>query len=166
MNAPPDLHWLAALRARLEAIDPEIVTDERLLFDTLDGQSDVIDKLRAIMRHGLEAAVFAEALSRHVDTLETRRRRLQAREDACRATVREAMEAIGIKSLASEDFTARIVAGRPAVQIISADVLPEAFIRTKREPNISAISEALKAGEDAPGACFNNPIPILTVRRL
>jgi len=166
MNAPMDLHWLAALRERLVAIEPDMATDETLLFDALDGQSDVADQLRRILRHGLEASVFAEALDRHIDVLKQRKARFMAREDACRASVREAMDALGISKLIAEDFSASIVAGRPAVQIISADVLPEEFIRTKREPNISAISEALKAGEDVPGACFNNPIPILTVRRL
>src|SRR6188768_564861 len=131
MNAPPDLHWLAALRERLVAIEPDIIADERLLFDTLDGETDAVDQLRRILRHGIEASVFAEALKRHVQVLEQRRARFEAREDACRASVREAMDALGISKLIAEDFTASIVAGRPAVQIISADVLPEAFIRTK-----------------------------------
>ena len=76
--APPDLHWLAALRERLVAIEPDMATDERLLFDAIDGQSDAADQLRAILRHGIEASVFAEALKRHMQVLEQRRARPRA----------------------------------------------------------------------------------------
>jgi hypothetical protein len=166
MDAPPDLHWLAALRERLVAIEPDMATDEGLLFDAIDGQSDAADQLRAILRHGIEASVFAEALKRHVQVLEQRRARFMAREDACRATVREAMDALGIKKLDAPDFTASIIPGRPRVVVPDVDALPDEFVRTTVEPDLSAISAALKGGAEVPGASFSNAAPVLTVRRL
>jgi len=166
MNAPPDLHWLAALREQLVAIEPDMAADEGLLFDTLDGETDAVDQLRRILRHGIEASVFAEALKRHIDVLKQRKARFEAREDACRAAVREAMDALGLTRLQSPDFTASIIPGRPRVVVPDVDALPDAFVRTTVEPDLSAIAAALKGGEDVPGASFSNAAPVLTVRRL
>ncbi len=164
--APDSLEWLAALRERLLAIDPDIATDEALFFDTLDGETDVLDKLRAIMRHGIEAAVFADALDRHIKVLEQRRDRFHAREDAARQTVREAMEVLEITKLTAPDFTASVVPGRPRVIVTDLDALPAEFVVTKRDARLSAIAAILKVGGDVPGAMFSNAQPTLTVRRI
>jgi len=120
MNAPPDLDWLARLREQLLAIEPDMATDEQLLFDTIDGQSEVIDQLRSIVRHGIEAEVFADALARHIKTLEQRRSRFEARSDACRSTVRNAMETLGLTALKAEDLPSRSSpAGRASSSRIS-----------------------------------------------
>src|SRR6188768_1939649 len=166
MNAPPDLHWLAALRERLVAIEPDIIADERLLFDTLDGETDAVDQLRRILRHGIEASVFAEALKRHMQVLEQRRARFEAREDACRATVREAMDALGLTRITAPDFSASIIPGRPRVVVPDVDALPDEYVRTTVEPDKTAIANALKAGEDVPGASWSNAAPTLVVRRV
>jgi hypothetical protein len=169
MNAPPDLDWLARLREQLLAIEPDMATDEQLLFDTIDGQSEVIDQLRSIVRHGIEAEVFADALARHIKTLEQRRSRFEARSDACRSTVRNAMETLGLTALKAEDFTVSIVPGRPRVIVPDIDKLPPEYVRTKQEPNLIAIAAALKAlppDETFPGAHWGNTAPIIVVRRV
>jgi hypothetical protein len=164
-----DLDWLARLREQLLAIEPDMATDEQLLCDTIDGQSDVIDQLRAIIRLGIEAELFADALDRHMKVLQQRRSRFEARGDACRSAVRDAMETLGLKSLLAEDFTVSIVPGRPRVVVSDMALLPPEYVRTKSEPNLTAIAAALKAlkpDETFPGASFSNSPPIITVRRI
>jgi hypothetical protein len=157
---------LERLRAQLLELHPDMMTDEQLFTDQIDGSTDVLDKLRRILRHGIEASVFAEALKRHIDTLKQRKARFEAREDACRATVREAMDALGLTRLQSPDFTASIIPGRPRVVVPDVDALPDEFVRTTVEPDLSAIAAALKGGAEVPGASFSNSAPVLTVRRL
>jgi hypothetical protein len=166
MNAPPDLDWLARLREQLLALDADMATDETLFTDTLDGQSDVLDQLRAVIRHGVEAELFADALQRHIKILEQRRARFESRGDVCRNAVRAAMETLGLTRLAAEDFNVSIVPGRPRVVVSDAALLPPEFIRTKSEPNLSAIAAALKEGAEVPGASFSNTAPIITIRRI
>jgi hypothetical protein len=166
MNAPMDLDWLARLRDQLLAIEPDMATDEQLLTDTIDGETDILDQLRAVIRHAVEAELFADALQRHLKVLEQRRSRFEARSDACRSAVRDAMETLGLKSLLAPDFTVSIVPGRPRVVVSDAALLPPEFVRTKSEPNLSAIAAALKEGAEVPGATFSNTAPIITVRRI
>jgi len=166
MNAPPDLDWLARLREQLLALDADMAEDEALFADTLDGETEVLDQLRAIIRHGVEAELFADALQRHLKILEQRRSRFEARSDACRSAVRNAMETLGLTRLLAEDFTVAIVPGRPRVVVSDAALLPERYVRTKSEPNLSAIAAALKEGAEVPGASFSNTAPIITVRRI
>jgi len=166
MNAPPDLDWLARLREQLLALDADMAEDEALFADTLDGQTDVLDQLRAIIRHGIDAELFADALDRHMKILQQRRSRFEARGDACRSAVRDAMETLELKSLLAPDFTVSIVPGRPRVVVSDMALLPERYVRTKSEPNLLAIAAALKEGAEIPGASFGNTAPIITVRRV
>jgi hypothetical protein len=166
MNAPMDLDWLARLREQLLALHPDMETDEQLFTDQIDGSTDILDQLRAIIRHGVEAELFADALDRHMKVLEQRRSRFEARGDACRSAVRDAMETLGLKSLLAPDFTVSIVPGRPRVVVRDVALLPERFVRTKSEPNLMAIAAALKEGAEVPGASFSNTAPIITIRRI
>jgi hypothetical protein len=161
-----DTDWLARLREQLLTLDPAMATDEALFHGTVDGQSDALDQMRAVIRSATEAELFADALQRHIKVLEQRRARFEARGDACRIAVRDAMEALGIKSLMAPDFTVSVTPGRPRVMVTDADMLAPEFIRTKTEPNLSAIAAALKAGDDVPGAVFSNTASVLTVRRI
>ena len=165
-HSAPDLDWLARLREQLLAIEPDMATDETLFTDTLDGQTDVLDQLRAIIRHGIDAELFADALDRHMKILQQRRSRFEARGDACRSAVRDAMETLELKSLLAPDFTVSIVPGRPRVVVSDMALLPERYVRTKSEPNLLAIAAALKEGAEIPGASFGNTAPIITVRRV
>jgi hypothetical protein len=132
----------------------------------VDGQTDIIDQLRAILRYAIEADVFADALGNHMKVLSKRKQRFEARADACRITVRDALETLGLKRIMAEDFTATLSAGRTAVLVTDPDALPDDMFRITRSPNLTAIGDALKAGAEVPGAVLNNSPPTLTVRRL
>jgi hypothetical protein len=166
MSQTLDPDWLARLREQLIAIEPDMATDEELLFHTVDGQTDIIDQLRAILRHAIEADIFADALGSHMKVLSKRKQRFEGRADACRITVRDALEVLGIKRVLAEDFTATLSAGHTAVVVTDPDKLPAYLFRISRSPNLTAIGDALKAGTEVPGATLNNAAPILTVRRI
>jgi hypothetical protein len=161
-----DTDWLARLREQLLTLDPAMATDEALFTDTLDGETDALDQMRAVIRAATEAELFADALQRHIKILEQRRSRFEARGDACRVAVRDAMETLGIKSMMAPDFTVSVTPGRPRVMVTDAGLLPAEFVRVKTEPNLSAIAAALKEGDDVPGAVFSNTASVLTVRRI
>ena len=103
-----------------------MATDEDLLFDALDGQSDRRhDQLRTILRHGLEAEIFADALTTSTSTCFASVRPASSElGGVCRQTVKDAMDALQITGLTAPDFTASVQKGRPRVVVSEIDDLP------------------------------------------
>ena len=69
------------------------------------------------------------------------------------------------RSLDGEKFqTARCSASfrkTKAVKIMNADEIPDDYIRIKAEPNTMAIKDALKAGEEIPGAVLEDRLSLI-----
>lgn len=145
------LPMLGQLHAQLLELHPEMATDERLFVDTLDGESDVLELLRFIIRQAIDAETFEAALKHRREELDERAARFKARAARCRQFATEVMTTLQLKSVAAEDFNASVRDGRSAVRITDADALPERFPRTKVEPMKSEIGDALKAGQQVAG---------------
>lgn len=159
------LAQLKQLREQLITLDDEIASDEKLLTDTLDGETEALELLRVVVRQALDAETFEEALKHRREELETRAARFKARAARCRNFVSEAMQTLQIKALAAEDFTASVRDGKPSVRITDAAALPEQFMRIKFEPMKIEIGDALKAGATIAGAELSNAGPVLTIRK-
>ena len=69
------------------------------------------------------------------------------------------------RSLNGEKFqTARCSASfrkTKAVKVLDYDSIPEDYIRIKTEPNTMAIKDALKAGEEVPGAVLEDRLSLI-----
>lgn len=157
---------LKLLREQLLSLDEDMATDDRLFADTLEGETEALELLRAVVRQAISAEVFEEALKQRREQLERRAMRFRERAARCRSFVAEAMQALQLKSIAAEDFTASVRDGRPSVRITDVDALPERFLRTKVEPMKTEIGDALKAGQPVAGAELSNAgPPVLSVRR-
>lgn len=156
---------LLAVRQRLLEEDPDIASDEKLFADMLDGESgDAMQIIHRMVRASLHASSMATAAKIRAQDMAERSKRYANREDALRAAVMSAMEALSLKKIEEPDFTVGVSAGTPSVQIIDADVLPDAFVVTERKPDKSTIGAALKAGQEVAGAALSNATPRLTIR--
>jgi hypothetical protein len=159
------LTQLKLLREQLVALDEDMASDEQLFTDTIDGETSALELLRTVIRQAIDAEVFAEALKARRDELDQRAGRFKERASRCRAFAGEAMQTLGITSIAAEDFGVTLRPGRAAVRIVDEALLPKAFVRTRSEPMKQEIGDALRAGQRVAGAELSNAAPVLTVRR-
>lgn len=153
-----------AVRRRLLADDPDLADDERALRDMLDGETDVFDLVRRLIRFSLDAASLAEAAAARADKLTARRDRFKRRAESARAAAFGMMDALGERALSDAEFTVSIAQGKPGVIITDEAALPHDFVRVTRSPDKTAIAAALKAKTPVPGAEITNGPPTLVVR--
>lgn len=153
------LYQLAVEHQRLAEFLAAADLDSETIADTIEstGLPDAI----ADKAHALE--LIARTLEQHQPALDaeiTRLVALRAARAAAAARVREYlfkhMLACGIKRIDTPLFSIRVTNNPPRVEIFDERMLPAAFMRQPEtpppEPNRKAIAEAIKRGEDVPGA--------------
>ena len=151
-------------KASLLAEYPELVSDPDVVRDTLDGTTEAQDVITKLVKHHLEDKAAAEALKSLEEDYAVRRERLQARSNARKAMALRLMNAIGEKTIVRPEFTLTVSVTRPSVIIIDDELLPEAYVRVKREPDKIKIRTDILAGADIPGAMLDNGSETLIVR--
>jgi hypothetical protein len=159
------LPHLARLREQIVELHPDAAEDTELFLATVDGETNGADALRTVCRYALEAETFAQALNTRIAEMRARRDRFLAKAAACRATARDGMDALGLKVLPAEDFSASVGAGPLSVMVTDLDALPSEFKRIKIEPDKIAIGKVLKGGTRIAGAELSNGGSVLTLRR-
>jgi hypothetical protein len=144
---------------------PDLQDDHPALLDTIDGMDGLQDAMRWMIRAARGREADASACKQYAKELTDRASRLTAGADRLRDSVKQVMSETGIKKLAAPDFTATLAPGRESVVITDETLLPDNFVRIKREPDKTAIRIALlDEGGEVPGACLSNTTPTLTVR--
>jgi len=156
-------HW-KQLRERLLVSFPDLAEDDQALLDTLDGETELTDKLAAILRSALHEEAMAGGLKEYQGKLTDRAAALKNRATKKRAVVLHFMEDVGLKKLQAPDLTATRKVTPPGVVVYDETQLPDEFVRTKTEPDKSALRAALKEGQDIPGAQLGNTGETLQIK--
>lgn len=128
--------------------------DNKLLIDTVDGETDVfeiIDKLA-------ELAIADKALA---EKAAERAKRIAGRSERNREVIKAMMQALDIPKLERPLATLSISQHRE-LQVIDEAELPAEFVR--HSPDKVAIAKALRAGFPVSGATLGNDQPRLTIR--
>lgn len=171
----PDLQRAAAadkaLREELLRQFPTLGEDEPALVDTLDGESDFDEHVRAVVVSALADEDLAEGLTAALKARkaewEKRIVRLQERAYTKRLAIQTAMELAGRKRFEFPEATVYIRApGKGKVIVTDESKLDDPrFWRAKpAEIDKIAIGEALDAGETVEGATRSNPMPTLQIK--
>jgi hypothetical protein len=147
------------------SLSPDLLEDQPLLTDTLDGQTDILDQLREIVRHAIDDETSVDAIAVRQAELAARKQRLITRADACRSMVQSALETLGLRRLEAPDFTGTLGNGPCGVRILDETALEAAYVRVTRTPARKEIAAALKAGKTVKGAELSNAPTIFTIRR-
>lgn len=161
----PDLYKATmehkALVQRLREAFPEASDDD--LADTIEGESTIEDAIIVTLRAANENDATAAGLKAYMEKLVERAELLKARSERLRQAALQAAQEGGVKMpLTAPDFTATVTLGKPKVQI-TGDV-PDTFCRTKKEPNRTAIADALSVGVSLPWASLSNATPHWVIR--
>jgi len=143
---------------------PELIGDEELKIDMLQGSTDFYELVEKIHRNIMENTALLHGLHELVDGLNKRKTALGSRIDFQRALIKRLMEAADQRSI--DLPAAKISLGKSPAKVIITDesAIPDEFVRVKREPNKTAIKEALVGGKDVPGATLSNGGTSLTIR--
>lgn len=153
---------VANLTARLRDLCGD---DEQAFIDTLDGESDVIEAARRVVRWLHEQGAQSTACKGLASTYGARASVFEERVERARTALFHFLSEMGLKSMPLPEATLSIVAGRVSVTGEGdPETLPERFVRVKREANRSAIKAALEAGETVEGFALSNNAPTLMVR--
>jgi hypothetical protein len=169
-RAPSAFHIeqaMSAAQAVRQAIlqdDPDLAADETALRDLLDGETDVYDVLRRMVRFVLDSEALAGAAKERIEKLSERKARFEKRAQAGRGAVLAMMDALGDRKITDAEFTVSLRDGHAAVFITDEAALPEQFVKVTRAPMKTEIGKALKAGEEVAGAVLANGMPQLTIR--
>jgi len=148
----------------LVAANPELLEDEVLAVDTLEGQTDALDLVDEILCKITITKALANGLKDYVEELSNRLVRYQGRQDALRTLLLRILQESGLKRLERPSATLSLAKGPPKVMITDENLLAFEFLRIRQEPNKMKIKEALLAGDTVPGAQFSNSETTLTIR--
>jgi hypothetical protein len=87
------------------------------------------------------------------------------RVESARTALLQFMQETGAKTLPLPEATLTLAAGsRKVVGDLDPAALPDTLVRIKREPDRTAIKQALEKGEFVPGASLSNATPTLQIR--
>jgi hypothetical protein len=152
-----------SIRDRIGAQDPQI--DEQTLADTVEGLTDVLEILQAIVRAALADEAMVRGLKCLLSDMQGRLDRLQERAAKRRQIARDVMVELDLKKLNAPDFTVSIREGAPSLMVINEDEVPSIYWQPG-EPLLrrQALADTLKQGSDVPGVALSNPEPVLSVR--
>jgi cytochrome c556 len=134
--------------------------DEQTLTDTLEGEAWPLElkaQNYAFVVRNLEAT--AAAIKEAEAAMKKRRESLDKRSAYLKERLKTGMEIAGVSKLECPHFAITIKKNPPAVDIWDEKQIPVQFMRTPEPPpppvatpDKAAISAAIKAGEDVPGA--------------
>ncbi len=141
---------------------------EDVVRDTLEALGgELIKKGEAVAAFVLNLGAEIDAIKAVEKRISDRRKALEKRADNLREYLRTNMEKAGISEIKALDgsFTAKLGKGRQSVVIDDEDALPDdsEFVRWTKAPNKTAIADAIKAGQEVPGARLETK-PSLTIK--
>jgi len=152
------------LRERLAA-QFELQENDPALIDTLDGETELNERLVKVALSAKEDEAHAEAIKAMMDDMKVRKARLERSADYKRAQIAWAMQETGQASIKSPAITLSQRIGKPKVRI-DETLLPDEYKKTvtKLVPDREIIDTGLELGTDIPGVTISNPEPVLTLR--
>jgi hypothetical protein len=153
-----------ALRERL-MVEHNLEDDDPVLYDTLDGELSLADRLADLLRAALDSEALAEALGLRLKDMQDRKARLEHRAKVFRREVAKTALAARIPKMEREDFTASFtLPDHGPVDVPDIEAVPVEYCRIKKEPDKKRIAELLKGGLMPNWAKWSEPQPRATVR--
>lgn len=150
--------------ARILTENPDLQDDEESRLITLESETDGVEALRSLVKDMMVADAFASGLAGMIEDMEARKARFVKRVTTYRALIERIMSAADISKLPLPEATLSLRPSPQRVVIANEAVIPDEYWRVKREPNKTAIKDALRDGVTIPGAFLSNGEPALSVR--
>jgi len=155
---------ISAFLASVTADNSEVKTDDEFKQDLLEGSTDyldIVDKL-IVSLHITNSYILGlkDARAR----LDTREERLEHKSTMIRKLLKRMLDMADLRRVTTPSGTVSIGAKPQGVEIVDEGLIPEKFMRITKSPSKTLIGNALRAGEDVPGATLTNGGETLIVR--
>lgn len=155
MNAKFLFNDAQAVKAQINAFIaqyPEIAEDTVLLADMLEGETDLHSMLQKALTCRLEAEGMVTSIKQRETDLTERRKRYERQSASIKTIIQTLMECAGQDKVTLPEATLSITKARESVNVINVNDLPQGYFAIERKADKKAIMDALKAGEQIPGA--------------
>lgn len=158
------MNGIEAIRAAAEQIRAILGDDDdqQAFLDTLDGETDAMGMIGRLIVARTEARAMAAAAKEVVDTFMARKRRMEAKEEACEAGLGAILDAIGESKVPHELGTVTRTRPRFSLDVTDPAEIPSQLC--KLVPDNAAIKVQLEAGVDVPGATLKPGEPGVSIR--
>lgn len=140
-------HWAGLLEAY-----PELVEDEELRADVLEGETELHDLVKRLLKIRLDASAMATAIKTIKQGNADRQARFERKADGASALLKSLLIAADTDKVTLPEATVSITKPRTIVEITDEASIPQGFVEIKRNPKKAEIKKALEAGEEIPGA--------------
>jgi hypothetical protein len=154
-----------AAKELLANIRDVIADDDEAREDAIEGETNLKEAIGAAVMRVAEIDALSEAIKAQADKLRSRRDRLDNQADLLRAAIASAMQTAEIDKLELPTHTLTVKATPPKAVITDEAAIPSRFF-VPQDPKLSlkAVGDALKAGEQVPGATLSNGGSTLQIR--
>ena len=151
------------LRQKLTEEFPDI--DEETLIDTLEGLTNLQEKLAAIVRSQQEDRTLSLALKDRMGEMQQRFKRLEHRMSKKRELVSSVMDRAGITNIVESDLTCSIRKTPRPLVLTNESTIPEEYWKPQA-PKLDRkkLIDNLKAEDSIAGACLGNGGITISVR--
>lgn len=135
--------------SKIEDADPQALADT---FEALEGEFE--DKATALVKFTQNIDADIAQVSQMIKTLQDRKKVLTNRKEGWREYLRINMEGADIKKIECPFFAIILKNGAQVVVIDDQEILPDEYVDVEMviKPKKKEILDALKAGEEIPGA--------------
>jgi DNA-binding transcriptional ArsR family regulator len=156
------------VRRQIEALlreHPDLNEDEDLLHDMLEGETDLFAALSSLATYVAATDALVASLNGTLSEFRDRKSRFETRVEVLREVMLKLLQTANLKRVELPEATLSQVRRQPQiVGEVDADALPDDLVRIKREPNRTAIREALDNGRELPGLSLSNAAPGLMMK--
>ena len=142
-------HWAAMLAAY-----PELVEDDDLRDDTLEGETDLHAIVKRLLSIRQGSSAMATAIKQIKQDNAERQARFERKADGASAMLKSLLIAAGVDKLTLPEATVSITKPRVVVEITDLDAIPQGFAKFEKRADKAALKAALEAGEQIPGAAL------------
>jgi len=143
---------------------PELVEDEVLLANSIEGETKAFEFLSRIVRLIGSTQAIISGTADYIGELQERKARLERREHALRTLIFKVMQTAELTKAELPEATLSIRQGGPKVVIVNEREIPDEYMRVRKEPDKTRIKAALSAHEHVNGCVLSNAEPTLAIR--
>lgn len=156
------------LRIHIEALIrkyPDLEDDEVFRADMLEAETTLHEVMTDLF-HGIEEyKALCDGITARLEELSERKSRFSHRVEVYRELALKILQSANLKKVVLPEATFSQRNGQPQVHgELDPDKLPEDLVRIRREPNKTAIREALLAHREVPGAYLTNAEPTISIK--
>lgn len=140
--------------------------DPALVLDTIEGETELAEACCVVLEEIIEDETLLAGLQATINTLQTRKGRIEKSIEDRRNIILMAMQRAGLDVIKSPLGTMSAGVVPPKVIVNDEVLIPAAYWRPgKPQLDRAAVAEALKAGQQVPGAVLSNGGVNLRIRQ-